>query len=111
MGCSGGREEREPAILLTERSTRCYEPPALPAITRLASIPHMKLPAFEYACPAKLNEAVALLGAHDGDAKATESGQALVPMLAFRGAAPSLLVDRRKLPGLDQIRITEAGVG
>jgi len=70
----------------------------------------MKLPAFEYACPATLSEAVALLASHDGDAKAIAGGQSLVPMLAFRVASPSLLVDLRKLPGLDQIRITESGV-
>src|SRR5258707_15581513 len=110
MGCSGGREESEPAILLTKRSTRCYEPLALPAITRPASISHMKLPAFEYACPATLSEAVALLASHEGDAKAIAGGQSLVPMLAFRVASPSLLVDLRKLPGLDQIKISEAGV-
>jgi carbon-monoxide dehydrogenase medium subunit len=70
----------------------------------------MKLPAFEYACPATLSEAVALLASHDGDAKAIAGGQSLVPMLAFRVASPSLLVDLRKLPGLDQIKITGAGV-
>src|SRR5258705_5075192 len=70
----------------------------------------MKLPAFEYACPATLSEAVALLASHDGDAKAIAGGQSLVPMLAFRVASPSLLVDLRKLPGLDRINITESGV-
>jgi len=70
----------------------------------------MKLPAFEYACPATLSEAVALLASHDGDAKAIAGGQSLVPMLAFRVASPSLLVDLRKLPGLDRIEITDAGV-
>ena len=70
----------------------------------------MKLPAFEYACPATLSEAVALLASHDGDAKAIAGGQSLVPMLAFRVASPSLLVDLRKLPGLDQIKITDAGI-
>ncbi len=70
----------------------------------------MKLPAFEYACPATLAEAVALLAAHDGDAKAIAGGQSLVPMLAFRVASPSLLVDLRGLPGLNEIKISEAGV-
>src|ERR1700759_4773992 len=70
----------------------------------------MKLPAFEYACPATLAEAVALLGAHDGDAKALAGGQSLVPMLAFRVASPALLVDLRKLPGLNKIAISDAGV-
>jgi len=57
----------------------------------------MKLPAFEYACPATLEEAVALLASRDGDAKALAGGQSLVPMMAFRIASPSLLVDLRRL--------------
>lgn len=69
----------------------------------------MKLPAFEYACPATLAEAVSLLAARD-DAKAIAGGQSLVPMLAFRVAAPSLLVDLRKLPGLKEIRIDGGSV-
>jgi len=69
----------------------------------------MKLPAFDYACPATLAEAVALLAAN-GDAKAIAGGQSLVPMLAFRVAAPTLLVDLRKLPDLDRIDIDAAGV-
>src|SRR5215470_14279223 len=70
----------------------------------------MKLPAFEYACPATLDEAVALLAAHDGDAKALAGGQSLVPMLAFRVASPALLVDLRKLPGLRDIKVGDDGV-
>jgi carbon-monoxide dehydrogenase medium subunit len=70
----------------------------------------MKLPAFEYACPATLAEAVALLAARDGEAKALAGGQSLVPMLAFRLASPALLVDLRKLPGLKEITISDAGV-
>ena len=70
----------------------------------------MKLPAFEYACPATLAEAVALLAAGDGDAKVLAGGQSLVPMMAFRVASPALLVDLRKLAGLRRIEITDAGV-
>jgi aerobic carbon-monoxide dehydrogenase medium subunit len=70
----------------------------------------MKLPPFEYACPTSISEAVALLAAHDGEAKPLAGGQSLVPMLAFRVAAPSLLVDLRKLEELRQIRITQDGV-
>jgi carbon-monoxide dehydrogenase medium subunit len=70
----------------------------------------MKLPVFAYACPASLAEAVALLAAHDGEAKPLAGGQSLVPMLAFRVAAPSLLVDLRKVPDLRQIRIADDGV-
>jgi carbon-monoxide dehydrogenase medium subunit len=70
----------------------------------------MKLPPFEYACPATLNEAVALLAAHNGEAKALAGGQSLVPMMAFRVAQPSMLVDLRKLPGLGEIKIGADGV-
>jgi aerobic carbon-monoxide dehydrogenase medium subunit len=69
----------------------------------------MKLPAFDYACPTTLTEAVQLLGSHD-DAKALAGGQSLVPMLAFRLVQPALLVDLRKLADLRGIRITENGV-
>jgi carbon-monoxide dehydrogenase medium subunit len=70
----------------------------------------MKLPPFEYACPTSISEAVALLAAHDGEAKPLAGGQSLVPMLAFRVASPSLLVDLRKLAELRQIGITQDGV-
>jgi carbon-monoxide dehydrogenase medium subunit len=70
----------------------------------------MKLPPFEYACPTTINEAVALLASHDGDAKPLAGGQSLVPMLAFRVASPSLLVDLRKLAELRQIKIADDGV-
>jgi aerobic carbon-monoxide dehydrogenase medium subunit len=70
----------------------------------------VKLPAFEYACPTSIGEAVALLAAHDGEAKPLAGGQSLVPMLAFRLASPALLVDLRKLPELRQIEISADGV-
>jgi carbon-monoxide dehydrogenase medium subunit len=70
----------------------------------------MKMPPFEYACPDTISEAVRLLASRDGDAKAIAGGQSLVPMLAFRLAAPSLLVDLRKLAGLRQIKISDSGV-
>src|SRR2546430_5573950 len=70
----------------------------------------MKMPAFEYACPTTISEAVTLLASHDGDAKALAGGQSLVPMMAFRLAAPALLVDLRKLTDLRQIKIAKDGV-
>ena len=69
----------------------------------------MKLPPFDYTCPTTLPEAIELLASHD-DAKAIAGGQSLVPMLAFRLAQPSLLVDLRKLADLRGIRISDAGV-
>src|SRR5499426_223216 len=70
----------------------------------------MKMPPFDYACPATLAEAIALLSTHDGDAKVLAGGQSLVPILAFRLAAPKLLVDLRKLSELRTIKITSDGV-
>ena len=70
----------------------------------------MKLPLFDYACPPSIAEAVALLTAHDGEAKPLAGGQSLMPMLAFRVAAPALLVDLRKIAELRQVEITDGGV-
>src|ERR1700727_1973872 len=70
----------------------------------------MKLPPFEYAVPTTGSEAVALLASHDGEAKPLAGGQSLVPMMAFRVAQPSLVVDLRKLAELRDIKITADGV-
>jgi carbon-monoxide dehydrogenase medium subunit len=69
----------------------------------------VKLPAFDYAAPQTLAEAIDLLVAHE-DALPLAGGQSLIPILAFRLAAPSLLVDLRRIPGLDAIAIDERGV-
>jgi carbon-monoxide dehydrogenase medium subunit len=70
----------------------------------------MKLPPFEYACPESIAEAVSLLASHAGEAKVIAGGQSLMPMMAFRLATPSLLVDLRNLRGLDQIEIGKDGI-
>jgi len=70
----------------------------------------MKLPPFDYACPETVTEAVALLAAHGGEAKPLAGGQSLVPMLAFRLAAPALIVDLRKLDALRHVKIADEGV-
>ena len=70
----------------------------------------MKLPNFEYASPTTVQEAVALLRAQDGTAKVLAGGQSLVPILAFRLATPSLLVDIGRIAGLNTIEIDDAGV-
>jgi carbon-monoxide dehydrogenase medium subunit len=69
----------------------------------------MKLPPLDYACPDTLKEAIALLASH-GDAKAIAGGQSLMPMMAFRIATPTLLVDLRKLTELRRIKISADGV-
>ena len=70
----------------------------------------MKLPPFEYAVPNTLAEAVALLASRPVQTKAIAGGQSLMPMLAFRLVAPTLLVDLRKIPDLDRITISPDGV-
>ena len=69
----------------------------------------MKLPAFDYAAPTSVAEAVQLLAANPG-AKALAGGQSLIPALAFRLGAPPLLVDLRKVRELSGITIDVAGV-
>lgn len=70
----------------------------------------MKLPQFEYASPTTLDEAIALLAAGSGTAKAIAGGQSYIPVMAFRLAAPTLLVDLRRVPDLDRIDIGPRGV-
>ena len=61
------------------------------------------LPArFEYHRPATAEEAVAMLSSLE-EAKVLAGGQSLIPLLKFRFAAPSHLVDVNRVPGLDGI--------
>ena len=69
----------------------------------------MKPPRFEYSAPETLDEAVALLAGNPG-ARPIAGGQSLIPILALRLAAPTLLVDLRQLPGLAAITVDTAGV-
>lgn len=70
----------------------------------------MKLPAFEYAAPRSLEEALRLLVSADGMSKVVAGGQSLMPMLAFRLASPSVLVDLNGIADLQGIRVEESGV-
>ena len=65
----------------------------------------MKASAFDYACPATLDEALSLLADTEHDSKIISGGQSLMPILAFRLAAPERLIDLRKVPGLSEIAI------
>ena len=53
----------------------------------------MKPPPFDYVRAGSVEEAVGLLAEHGDEAKIIAGGQSLMPMLAFRMAAPKLLVD------------------
>jgi CO/xanthine dehydrogenase FAD-binding subunit len=63
----------------------------------------------EYQAPATLREAIDLL-VSDPEATVIAGGQSLIPVLAFRLAAPSMLVDLRRVPGLGNIAVGESGV-
>jgi len=64
----------------------------------------MLLAEVEYARPGTVDEAVALLAAHDG-ARALAGGQTLVNVMKQRAAAPDVLVDLNELDELRGIRI------
>ena len=64
----------------------------------------MKPPVFDYATPASLAEATALLVQYEGEAKLLSGGQSLVPLLNMRLARPAIVVDLARIPGLDYVR-------
>lgn len=67
----------------------------------------MKPAPFEYLAPDSLDAALDLLARRGGEAKLLAGGQSLIPVMNFRLAQPSLLVDLNRLSGLDYLR--EAG--
>lgn len=68
----------------------------------------MKLPKFDYERPASLQDAVSLLAREDS--KVLAGGQSLLPMMAYRLAAPSLLVDIRNIPEISDVRFGEKSI-
>ena len=68
----------------------------------------MKPAPFDYQAPGTLREAIDLL-ASNPEAFVIAGGQSLMPVLAFRLATPSLLVDLRRLPGLGYIAVGDDG--
>lgn len=70
----------------------------------------MKIPPLEYASPQSVDEVIGLLDRHGDDAKLLSGGQSLMPMLAFRVASCRILVDLRRVAGLDRITVDERGV-
>jgi carbon-monoxide dehydrogenase medium subunit len=70
----------------------------------------MKLPPFNYESPTSVAEAIRILQDEQGSAKVIAGGQSLIPLLAFRLANPTVLVDLARIPGLNDIRVDENGV-
>jgi aerobic carbon-monoxide dehydrogenase medium subunit len=69
----------------------------------------MKPAPFEYQAPASLEAALDVLSRRGGDAKLLAGGQSLIPVMNFRLAEPSLLIDINKLTELDFVRRGEDG--
>jgi aerobic carbon-monoxide dehydrogenase medium subunit len=59
---------------------------------------------FDYVAPGSLDEALSALRSGGEDAKVLAGGHSLLPLMKLRLAAPSLLVDLRKVPGLAGIQ-------
>lgn len=70
----------------------------------------MKLPPLQYARASSVGEAVDLLAQGGGDARIIAGGQSLIPVLAFRLAAPALLVDIGGIAELKRIDVTDDAV-
>ncbi len=62
----------------------------------------MKSPTFDYVAPASLTEVTQVLFG-DEDARPIAGGQSLLPLLGFRLAVPTVLVDLAKVPELSGI--------
>jgi aerobic carbon-monoxide dehydrogenase medium subunit len=60
--------------------------------------------AFDYEAPESLEQAVRMLHENGEDAKLIAGGHSLLPLMKLRLAAPTLLVDLRRVPGLHGIQ-------
>jgi CO/xanthine dehydrogenase FAD-binding subunit len=63
----------------------------------------MKPAPFDYAAPTTIDETLDLLAEYGDEAKILSGGQSLVPLLNFRLARPSLLVDVNGIAGLNGV--------
>jgi len=55
---------------------------------------------FEYHTPASVDEALAIMGRYDGEARVLAGGQSLVPLMNFRLATPRAIVDLNRIAEL-----------
>jgi aerobic carbon-monoxide dehydrogenase medium subunit len=64
---------------------------------------------FDYEAPESLEEAVRMLHENGEDAKLLAGGHSLLPLMKLRLAAPTVLVDLRRIPGLHGIQQQNGG--
>jgi aerobic carbon-monoxide dehydrogenase medium subunit len=70
----------------------------------------MRSPPFEYARPQSVGEAIEFLGKYGDEAKVLAGGQSLIPLLSFRAARPTHVVDIGGLKTLDYITVVKGGL-
>ncbi len=70
----------------------------------------MKPAKFDYYDPRSLDEALALLDSHQGDAKVLAGGQSLMPLLNMRLARPNIVVDINRIKDLNYVRASDGGI-
>ena len=59
---------------------------------------------FDYEAPESLEEAIRMLHENGEDAKLLAGGHSLLPLMKVRLAAPTVLIDLRRIPGLHGVR-------
>jgi CO/xanthine dehydrogenase FAD-binding subunit len=69
----------------------------------------MKPPPFEYFAAESLEEALEVLAVHGDEAKALAGGQSLIPLLNFRLARPTVLVDLNRIHEIGRLTPLPAG--
>jgi carbon-monoxide dehydrogenase medium subunit len=65
---------------------------------------------FDYVAPHSIEEVVDLLSQRGDEAKLLAGGQSLIPLMKLRFAAPELIVDLERVPGLAHIDETPDGL-
>ena len=69
----------------------------------------MKPAPFKYHAPRTLDETLSLLASEGEDAKLLAGGQSLIPVMNFRLAQPSVLIDINRVAGLEGLRVDAEG--
>jgi aerobic carbon-monoxide dehydrogenase medium subunit len=64
---------------------------------------------FDYEAPESLEQAIRMLHENGEDAKLLAGGHSLLPLMKVRLAAPTVLVDLRKIPGLHGVQQDNGG--
>jgi carbon-monoxide dehydrogenase medium subunit len=64
---------------------------------------------FDYVAPTSLDEAIKLLAEAGRDAKILAGGHSLLPAMKLRLAQPAKIIDLRKVPGLNEIKVDANG--